>query len=119
MENPTGVMQEKARQKEQDAMTKNCAKSGRTAWVGFIMSAIENLNVSEHQHVNGYSNNKRLQDVTTKAAMAMDAISDPLLVSNANICRGLQKAILLSKTVNYQCADGTMRPMTFCKGRGC
>jgi hypothetical protein len=94
----TGAMREKRRQEELATMARNGAttsnvtpeESGRTAWTGYIMSAIENHSVREHQHADARSNDEILQDIASQAAM--EAYSDPVLFSNPNVRRGLQSA---------------------------
>jgi hypothetical protein len=69
-----GAMREKKRQKEQAAiMSKNggtrsnvsAEEMGRMARMGYIISAIENNNVLEHQHTNCCSNDEIIQDIGT------------------------------------------------------
>jgi hypothetical protein len=115
----TGAMREKRRQEELATMARNGAttsnvtpeESGRTAWTGYIMSAIENHSVREHQHADAHSNDEILQDIASQAAM--EAYSDPGMFSNPNVRRGLQEAIPLGKSVNYRLDDGTTRKMTY------
>ena len=93
-----------------DASPKEC---GRTAWTEYLFSAIENRDVREHQHVDGRSTAEPYQDCGTLAAI--DAFSDPTIVSDANAGRGLKTVIPLSRTVNYCAVGRTTRPMTYAR----
>ena len=115
----TGVEQEKKRLEEAkksgktnggDALPKEC---GRTAWSEYLFSVMENQNVRKHQHVGGCSTAKLYQDCGILAAM--DAFSNPTMVSDANVGRGFKMVIPLSRIVNYRAVGGTKRPMTFAR----
>ena len=64
-------------------------------------------------HVDGRSTAELHQDCGTLAAI--DAFSDPMMVSDANVGRGLKTVIPLSRTVHYPAVGGTTRPMTYAR----
>ena len=93
----TGVEREKKQLEEAkksektsggDTLPKEC---GRTAWTEYLFSVMENRNVREHQHVGGRLTAKLHQDCGTLAAM--NAFSNPTMVSDANVGRGFQMVI--------------------------
>ena len=69
-----------------DASPNEC---GRTAWTEYLFSAIENWNVREHQHIDGRSTAELHQNCGTLAAI--NAFSDPMMVLDANVGRGLKQ----------------------------
>jgi hypothetical protein len=83
---------------------------GRSAWTQLIMTEIQNNNVREHQHINGRSLYKLLQDVSTLAAI--DAYSNPGMAADADVSRGLCTLVLLSRPVNYPAEVGSKWAMT-------
>jgi len=93
-----------------DASLKEC---GRTAWTEYLFSAIENRNEQEHQQVDGRLAAEFHQDCETLAAI--NAFSDPTMVSDVNVGRGLKMVIPLSWTVNYCAVGGTARPTTYAR----
>jgi hypothetical protein len=44
-------------------------ETGQTEWMGFIVSAIKNLHVHDHQHTDGHSSNEILHDIGTQVAV--------------------------------------------------
>jgi hypothetical protein len=64
-------------------------------------------------HVDGRSTVELHQDCGTLAAI--DAFSDPMMVLDANVGRGLKTVIPLSRTVHYRAVGGTTRPMTYAR----
>jgi hypothetical protein len=77
------------------------------------MTEINNQNVRENQHIDGRSPDELFQDVATLAAI--DPYLNPIMAANANISRGLQKVIPLTRLVKYCTEDGSKRPMTLAK----
>jgi hypothetical protein len=74
------------------------------------MTEIQINNVREHQHIDGCSLFKLLQDVLTLAAI--NAYSNPGMAADADISRGLRTLVPLSGPVNYCAEDGSKRAMT-------
>jgi hypothetical protein len=85
------IGREKKRIEEQGRNGSNSspAETGATVWTQFIMTEIQNRNVSEHQHIDGHTNHELLLDISSLAACVV--YSDLLMASDANIIRGLQK----------------------------
>jgi hypothetical protein len=78
-----------------------------------LISALENRNLREHQHVDGRSTAKLHQDCATLAVI--DAFLDWTMTSDANVSRGLLTVIPLSRTINYHAVNGTTRPMIYAR----
>ena len=112
-----GIAREKTRLERQGKAAKKSGRSnpspketGRSAWTQLILTEIQNHNVREHQHTNARSSHELLQDVSTLSAI--DAYSNPGMVADANVSRGLRTLVPLSGPVNYRAEDGSKRAMT-------
>ena len=79
-------------------------ETGQTEWMGFIVSAIKNLHVHDHQHTDGHSSNEILHDIGTQVAVLWRW--RPILILFCfpiQMCAGvcsLQQAIPLGKSLN-------------------